>query len=100
MECEAVVAAGMGEDAEALAIMLALHCFLIHLLISGPLRSYKSLLPPQPAEWIVVIVFRVSSTSSFENSSLNASRMMRLLMPRKRWRGVGTMRSGLIVRSG
>jgi len=55
-----------------------------HFLISGPLRSNRSLLPPQPAEWIVVMLFSASSTKDLPNSSLNASRMMRLLMPRKR----------------
>ena len=106
MECVAVVADGREEDeaagdAAAAASTLAEHSFLIHLLISGPLRSYRSLAPLQPAEWNVVTVCRAASTRSLPSNSLNASRMMRLLMPRKRWSGVGTIRengqqSGLI----
>ena len=51
-----------------------------HLRISGPLRSYRSLLPPHPAEWTVVMVVRADCTRSFPSRSLNAYRMMRLLM--------------------
>src|SRR5680860_549450 len=99
MECDAVVAAGGEEDAAAAERSVALHSFLTHLLISGPLRSYRSLLPPQPAECTVVMLVRADCTRSLPSSSLNASRMMRLLMPRKRWSGVGTIRSGGMVRS-
>ena len=58
MECVGFVAAGTAAACmQQLRAALALHSFLIHLLISGPLRSYRSLLPPQPAEWTVVTCF-------------------------------------------
>ena len=44
--------------------------FLIHLLISGPLRSYKSLRPPQPTECTVLIFCTASITTASPNNSL------------------------------
>ena len=58
----------------------AQYSLLIHLLISGPLRSYRSLFPLQPTECTVVTAFSAVSTHSLPSSSLSASRMIRLLM--------------------
>ena len=77
MECVATVAAGRpaGEAALAAASTVALHFCLIHLRISGPFMSYRSLAPPFPAACTVVTALSAASTCADERSEAGRREM-------------------------